>query len=403
MNRVLYLVILSIVWLGFWKVVPFGLLPNDVYNAAVMLLIAYGLYYYRSETELPFWTVKMVPVYLILGGIFLSMIPAYLYYGQSLFQSLITYRVQFLWLIVPLLFRMVPKEEEIVKVAYILTLLMWGVFFLRLIAPEFVSMDEETLTRMEESERTIYITGFTIASIPIYYYLGRIREEFSAKHLIPIMVCYAYLFAMQNRSLLFPITLFIGFTLLQLRAKYRYAILVTFGVIGLFFIAHTIDTWMLLFENATEEINDTDYNRNVALAYFFTSNEHFLNDILGNGFISEKVSDIMASNMEMGIFNSDVGFVGYWNQFGIIPLIAIFWLLGYAIVKRGIPYYMKLWSIQILICCITISYFGASSEMLFFSFFIYLLFYNIELSSYEDSEWEEQEIYEIEQQNQAKQ
>lgn len=392
MNRVLYLVILAIFWLKFWNVVPFGNIPNDLYYVVTMLLIIYGLYYYRSETEFPLWTAKMVPMYFIFGGILLSMLPAYLYYGQSLFQSLVTYRVQFLWLVVPLLFRMVPTEEEIVKVTFIITLLMWAVFILRLFAPGLIVMDEEIAIKMEASDRTLYITGFTITSIPIYYYLGKIREEFNAKLFIPVIICYAFLFVMQNRSLLFPITIFICFTFLQLQTKYKFVLLLTLSVIAMFFVTYTIDTWMNLFENAGNEINDSDYNRNIALAYFFTSNEHFLNYILGNGFISEKVSDIMASNMELGIFNSDVGFVGYWNQFGIIPIITFIWLLGYAIIKRAIPYYIKLWSLQILICCVTISYFGQHQEILFFSFFIYLFYYNIELASYDERNEYEEEI-----------
>lgn len=348
--------------------------------------MVFGLLHFNYKTELPFWTVKMIPFYFIFGGILLSMIPAYLFYGQSFVQSLLTYRVQYLWIFVPLLYRMVPSEEEIAKAMFNTTLLMWGVFLLRLYDPQLIVMDEETIERMEESKRTLYITGFTLAAIPFYYYLNEIKKGFNIKYLIPIFICFGYLFVMQNRSILFPVCLFAGITFLKIRSRYSFLIILFMGVSAAIFLMNTYEIWSMLLESGTKEINDKDYNRNLAIVYFLTSNEHPLNYILGNGFISDNVSHIMSNLMKKGIYNSDVGFLGYWHQFGIIPIITFFWLTIYALVKKRIPYYLKLWSAQILICSLTISYFGQSQEILFFSFFIYLLYYHKELGLYEEEE-----------------
>lgn len=389
MNRVVYLTILATLWLNCWNVVPFGYISGNIYYFVTMAYMVFGLFHFNYETELPFWTEKMKPFYFIFGGILLSMIPAYMFYGQSFIQSLLTYRVQYLWIFVPLLYRMAPSEEEIVKAMFNTTLLMWGVFLLRLYDPQLIVMDEETLERMQESERTLYITGFTLPAIPLYYYLGRIKDDFNYRHLIPIVVCYAYLFTMQNRSLLFPVSLFIGFTFLKIRSKYRFELAILLALVAAFFVKETYDTWFTLLDASGDNISDKDYNRNIAIAYFLTSNTHPANYILGNGFISNNVSDIMSKLMKMGIYNSDVGFVGYWHQFGLIPIGTFIWLTGYALFKKCIPYNLKLWGAQILICALTISYFGASQEILFFSLFIYLIFYYKEIGQYYDGEEEE--------------
>lgn len=389
MSRTTYLTILSILWLNCWNVVPFGHISSSIFYMATIAYMLGGLVYFDYETELPFWRVKMVPLYFILGGIFLSMIPALLYYGQSLTQSFVTYRTQYLWIIVPLLFRMSPSEDEVVKSAYYTTLIMWGVFILRTIAPELIVMDEDTIKQLKESERTLYITGFTMAAIPLYYYLGQMKEQITLRDIMPIIICYGYLFTMQNRSLLFPITAFIGFTFLRLRSKYRFEFIILLAIVAAFIVQKTYDTWFMLIDDTQKSIGDKEYNRNLAIAYYLASNEHPLNYVLGNGFISDNVSNIMSKLMKQGIYNSDVGFLGYWHQFGIIPVITFFWLTIYALIKKGIPYYMKIWSVQILICALTISYFGASTEILFFSYFIYLLYYHKELSSYEDEEVED--------------
>lgn len=396
MSNVTYLVVLAVLWFRGWNVVPFGYVPDIAYYVATMFFMVLGLFCYRYETDLPFWRVKMKPFYFILAGVLLSMIPANLYYEQSFTQSLVTYRIHYLWLLVPLLFRMVPTEKEIVKTTFILTLLMWGVYILRLVNRDWIVMDEETLERLEESKRTLYITGFTTAAIPLYYYLGRLREAFNARYLLPILICYGYIFTMQNRSLLFPTTIFLGLTFLMLRSQYRIVLASVMVVAAVFFIFNTSNTWEFLISDSYEVVNDKDYNRNIALAYFLTSNEHPINYVLGNGLISDNVSDLMATNRQLGIYNSDVGFVGFWNQFGLIPVVAFIWLLGYALIKKSIPYSMKLWSAQILICSLTISYFGQAAEIFFFSLFIYLLYYHRELATYgeEDEEMICEEISE---------
>lgn len=134
-----------------------------------------------------------------------------------------------------------------------------------------------------------------------------------------------------------------------------------------------------MIEEAQNQLNDPNYNRNKAMEYYiFNSIQNIWCAIFGNGLISSHTSDVLSVLKSMGIVNSDLGFVGYWNQFGIIPIIVFLYLYIGTLVRKRMPIYLKLISLQTLAGAFTISYFGSIHHMLFFIFFYYL--YNLELS-----------------------
>ena len=80
--------------------------------------------------------------------------------------------------------------------------------------------------------------------------------------------------------------------------------------------------------------------------------------------------------MEEGIYNSDVGFIGYWNQFGIIPVVAIFTMYFSVLKKRNkYPFFMKLVVVYSIICGMTTIYYGASVKIMHLVLFYYLFYY----------------------------
>ena len=80
----------------------------------------------------------------------------------------------------------------------------------------------------------------------------------------------------------------------------------------------------------------------------------------------------MKDLMYAGIHNSDVGFVGLWNHYGILPVIATV-IVAVKGLKKGSPLYLKFNALFILIGGATIACFNTPDKILWLCTFIYLV------------------------------
>ena len=77
--------------------------------------------------------------------------------------------------------------------------------------------------------------------------------------------------------------------------------------------------------------------------------------------------------MAEGVYNSDVGYVGFWNQFGLLPIVGFFLLIirwGFRNATGILP---KLLALFLMVTSITIGYYGQASHLLFFALAYYLM------------------------------
>lgn len=368
-----YLILLLIVWFEGWGLHPYGSLSGDIKFIVTLFVMLLGfMKYYVPVKKCILKSFLMKPFWWIMAGVLLSMIPAYLYFDQSLAQSFITYRSQLLWFVIPLLLVVSPTEEDVAGAAKWITVIMACVYFIRMFMPSLFEIDPDKLAHTNIED--MYVAGLSIATIPIFYNLMLLREKFQWRYMAVIIFCYAYIFMMQNRSTLFPVTLLIVLSLWSIRSRYRYILIFSCLVASVLFIIQTSDAWMRLFDETTAQLSDEDYNRNVAFHYYiFEANSNWLSAILGNGFLSSNTTSLMQDLMKQGIYNSDMGFIGFWNQYGIIPIIVFTWIMLVPLIRRKkYSWYLKLWALQMLMCSFTISYFGISVHLIYFALYYYL-------------------------------
>lgn len=372
-KNVAYLVILIALSLNFWGFKPLvGAISNDVFLVIKVLYLAFGYFFLFRRNRYSILDKRLKTFWVIILGILISMIPANLYYGQNISTSIVAYRVNILWLTIPVLFKMSPSFRQISKSALIITAIMYFLYFLRQSNPSLFAMDEETLIRFQQGE-DIYLNGYIFASIPIFYYLGELNNKIRSKDLLFILFCFAYIFLLQNRTQLFIMSLLIGFTFLKIRSKYKILIIPLLAAIIIYFIVQTSQDWYSLIEETQENIADPDYNRNKAYVYFLTmASPNIWCQIFGNGFLSSHATSHMQDLMLLGIYNSDVGFIGFWNQYGIIPIIAFIYSFILAFKKRDVPYGVRMWCLMLIGAIPTTSYFNGGP--LIYDFFYYLVF-----------------------------
>lgn len=364
MKKVIYLVILSLLWFNFFD---FRLLniPDDMRFILIWVYLVVGAI--CAKSKLMFCHPNRYFLW-VMAGIFFSMIPAYLYYEQSFLQSIITYRFQYYLFAIPILFIIAPAKEEVIKALNILSILMFVVFVVKNLSPYLFILPET----VEESS-VWAVEGYSLIAIPFYYALQELKEHFNLKSLLFAFFLLCFMYLMARRSMLFPMAILMVFTLLKIRSKYKPLLLFFLALVIGYGIYMTIGTWTSLIEETMTQLMDSEYNRNKAYNYFlFEASPNWVCVLFGNGFLSAHTTSLMQDMMELGVHNSDLGFIGYWNQFGLIPVITMLYMYIKALLKVEYPYFLKLIAIHTLICGFTISYFAAVMHMLSFIFFYYL-------------------------------
>jgi len=179
---------------------------------------------------------------------------------------------------------------------------------------------------------------------------------------------------------LLPTVLVLFYGMIRVRSRYKPILILFFAVIVVFITRLTFDQWYTLFSQTTLELNNDDYNRVKAFNYFlFEANPHWINYFIGNGFLSAHATTLKANLMATGIYNSDMGFIGMWNYYGIIPIILYFVFIIKSFISKSIPFYVKAMAFHILLGSLTISHFmGNSSFSMWLFMFIYLYAYYTE-------------------------
>lgn len=370
-RNVVYLTFLIAMSLKFWGYKPLIIYKPDVCLVVEVLFLLFG-YIFLFHERLKWNDKRLWPMWLIIAGILLSMVTARAYYGQGFSVSLIAYRVNILWLSIPVLFKMKATFKQMSNSSIIITALLYVMYFTKLLSPGMFDMSEnEEMNFMRTDE--VALAGFVFACVPIFYYLGRLREGTKNKvsAFVIILFCYSFLFLYQNRSTLFIITLLIGYSILVVKSKYRFIIVALIAIVLIYFVASTIQEWSELIQETQDQIGDPNYNRNLAYAYFFTASPNIWCILFGNGFLSSHTSSLMEDMMNLGVYNSDVGFVGFWNQYGIIPILAFLYTFVIALKDKNVPFGIKLWCLLLIGGMATISYFQGAP--LIYTLFYYLV------------------------------
>lgn len=371
-NRKYYLLVLYVFFVQFWGLKMFAVIPPDMELAMTLGLLIVGPVYYHMASRRPSLlnASNAAPITWIVIALVISMEMAKMYYGQSFMVSLTSYKAQYLMLGGLSLLIIAPTKDEIIGSLKLYAILFTLVYMVHIVSPGmFVMGEKNAISNVDESS----ILGYEILPILLYYYFDGYVVRPSLKNVGKIFWILALLFMMQNRSSLIPVILCSVYLFWNVKSRYRGVIIMALSVIIGIFVITTISTWNELIQQSISELTNPRYNRIIALNYFLLQGSDTLLTILfGNGFISNHTSSLMGDLMAMGIYNSDMGFLGYWNQFGLIPIIVFLYMIIKTMRGRSYPGFVKYYAFQILMCAPTIMYFGQQPKIICFLLFFYL-------------------------------
>ena len=201
----------------------------------------------------------------------------------------------------------------------------------------------------------------------------RAVRQGSLKYYGWVVFLFLVLFIAQNRTSLLAAIFVLGYVLFSMKMSSRKLIMMTVLFLStLLMFMYTADQWKALYFETLDQLNNPEYNRIKSLVYMVGS-RNYLRYLLGDGFISADVNPIIHILQESGIDHSDVGLLGLWHQFGVIPVLTVL-IITFKGFSRQKSFLVKASAIYTLTGIVTLSYFAFGETLLWFSCYLYLYY-----------------------------
>lgn len=374
---IFFLLIFSV---NFFDLLPISRVigPNGPFTFYLLSLFLVFTFYRRAwirdsiDWLKPFWWFYF--------GVFLSFIPALLYYNQSFIQSFFTNRRLFELVAFPILIALRPSEKELRIALYSFSVVFLLVtLIVTFLAPEWVFFDEKH-PFLEEGDYVHVLPGIRHVSLAFIFALQRVIRDNNSHNMGWALFLFGILFLVLNRTSLFAAMVIVMFVIFSMKmSAQKLILLVVIAVTLLLFGVYTSGQWGSLYQMTVDQLTNPEYNRIKALLYMFSTREP-LRYLLGDGFISANVNPIILVLQESGIYHSDVGFVGLWHMYGVIPVLTVLVMTLKGLLNRRKSFLVRASSIYILAGALTLSFFAFGETLLWLSIYLYMYYSDGELT-----------------------
>lgn len=301
--------------------------------------------------------------------------------------TLISQRGIYSFIFLPAIFFVQPTERDIVKALKWISIGTAIVWILVHFKTDLVKLDKQTLERLEienkelSSKLEFYVNGIYFVVLYVYYKMYEYVKRFSWGAFIEASIFLVFIILYQNRSMILGVVPIFLYSMYKFKSNHKTSIIIVSSIIIAIGITYTTEMWTILIKNTQSNLGESDYNRWKALYYYF--NEYSSNwfcYIFGNGYPSggkSPLGNLLWANFEKGIYAADLGMIGMWVDFGIIPLIAMYSVIISILRHKFFPLYLKFICLHIIFVP-TIFHFWSNPGVSFFVIIIYLNAYYLE-------------------------
>lgn len=389
-----YIVILLLIGLKFFDLKLFGsLFEIDWFYTAIMLFIlAYGYFTWGRDNfvliggDIKYWIWMMI-------GVCISFIPLFLHNGQNPLWSAWIYRDMLVaYCAIPIVLSICPLRSEVYRALNIFAIIYAIVYitagFMPSLLVDRISGADGRVVGVLEGDFGRLLSGYPLLLFPLFEEIKEYTNYKNRNNLLYIIIIILFLLLIQSRSILFPALILTTIALWKYSDP-LFKIVLICPLLYFLFEPSSIPIYGLIEETQTQ-LADSDYNRNLALAYYFKDNFANIEQILcGHGVISAHLSSQVNDIQELalsGIHLSDVGFLGFMNTYGIITVITtIVFLISILLNYKQFSIAVTFTAISILVCSLTISYFQQFNTVCWLMI-LYLLYFieKNQIDLYED-------------------
>lgn len=338
------------------------------------LLILYGFMHYKKGTFINtqnynwfFWlmTVSMI----------LSCISVVIFHEQRILDSIMVYRSQIFLLYLPLLFYIQPPICEIRKAVIIYTTTFIILLYISLAIPSiFNKMNFENSLETTDLPFLVKSNGL-LWNMMFFFLLPESFKKITKYNLILIMLFLLTVILIQNRQTIIYISIITLYTIFKIKSKIYIKWIILLGCVII--IARTSYIFDFLI-NETKQDTQIDGGRAISLPYFiYDHNPNIIVDFIGNGMDSKKSAYgryLTELGKNYAIWSGDLGIVGVWSIYGLLPVFAI-GLLVVKILKqrKNMPYFVTYIASSLFLCPFLLSI--TESNFLWWALLMYFYAY----------------------------
>lgn len=358
---------------------------SPIANYIISIVIIVLLLFTGMQKESPRLNVTYIILFGI--GIVLSMLMAMIYHDQSLLGTAISQRPLYFMLCFFVWWKIGLTEDELFPILRVLTILTLFLFTISLFEPQLF-MSQTTIEKFYSKQSTstdvlCFMPGHLYVLLYLFYLLQNLQENFSRMDWLIVFASLGMFFIFQNRSTLIYLAVIMVYFLVKNRKRFSHhgrgivVLSVIFVLlIGLPYIRTISES---LITETQLQLEDDEYNRKIALQYYlFDYNEgSIVKMIFGNGQPttgSDYFEDMVEGN-EQGAYWSDLGFIGDWFLFGVIPIITLL-IMAYKVFRYPYPQYLKYLFASFLLVPTIHTFSGNNMHVFYFSLVMYLVCLN---------------------------
>ena len=355
-----YLIVLFLITFGYAKnVYTAPLMTNDVLLILTAVWGVFGWVYYKKESVNYLNTTEnRAVVWWLMIIMILSLFVPYFKYDQSIVDAFFSQRFNYSILLLLLFFRINISYDDFFYALRICSYLSLACFIFSIFSPDFFIeksvLVESTYSRIEHSSTDIGYAapGFSLVIFYLYIKIAQLIDYADFRTFVETSIFMLYVIMFQNRSTILGTLPFFAMVLLFQKGRRKY-IFWTIGAVIIFallpFLSKIYDS--LIFETQIQ-LYDDDYPRWQAIKVFlYEKKTFFIEYILGSGIWSKTGTYSMMMNKAAqykGAQISDIGWLGTFYYYGIIPLIILFVFIKKAIVNTNVPYFLKFYALWII-------------------------------------------------------
>ena len=378
----IWIFLLMLFSVNFFEILPITNLigPNGPFTFYLVSL--FFMFTFNRRAWISDSVAWLVPLWWLVFGIVLSFIPALLNYRQSFVQSFFTNRRMFELAAFPILIAMRPNEQELRAPLYAFSIVyLVACVFTSYVAPEWIPHDESR-SFIESGDYVYTLSGIRIVFLAYVFAFNRAMHQSNMNNIAMVMFQFVVMFIAQNRTTLIAAIAVAIYILYTMRMNSNKLIIIAFLILSVLLMAiYTAGQWNSLYQETVAQLNNPDYNRNKSMLYMVAPRD-WVRYLLGDGFISANVNPILHVLQESGIYHSDVGLLGFWHQYGIIPTITVIVMTIKGLVSKK-SFLIKASAIYIIVGAMTLSYFALSESLLWLSVYLYL-YYSADLERFQE-------------------
>lgn len=390
MSKRIYLLILFLISFGFTRnVYTSFLVTNDVLLVLTAIWGVFGWVYYKKESVNCLNTMEnRAVVWWLIIIMMLSLFVPYFKYDQSIFEAFFSQRYNYSILMLLLLYRINVSYDDFVyalRICSYLSLLCFvlSIFFPNLFVEKSILI-EFMYSRIENSSTDIGYAapGFCLMIFYLYIKIAQLIDCADFRTFIEASIFMLYVIMYQNRSTILGTLPFFAIVLLFQKGERKY-IFWMLGAVTIFalhpFLGEIYDS--LTLETQTQ-LNDDNYPRWQAVyTFLYEAKSSFVEYLLGSGVWSKtgtySIMMTKAANYR-GAQISDIGWLGTFYCYGIIPVTILFVFIKNAIINTNVPYFLKFYALWIIfvptIHCFLIN--SLPSNILFVIFFYFTIYFS---------------------------